>query len=189
MGIEVEMTPPKETKGPFGPHTGKLYNFGPNRLPWHHLLGASCCTSWPCALSSWCRRVQVQPTEGSATPYPAARLWHAGEFAISPDLQRGGGGHRRFLQLAKGQGWCGHPPATRRSEEPRLPCLALFGAPLQIMCNVQRGHRNNQFAFNQIERVESEARPACTPPLKPPISGGRPHQPALLLLLGGGAFG
>ena len=25
-----------------------------------------------------------------------------------------------------------------------------------VMCNVQRGHRNNQFKFEQIERVESE---------------------------------
>jgi len=24
------------------------------------------------------------------------------------------------------------------------------------MCNVQRGHRNNQFGFAQIERVESQ---------------------------------
>jgi hypothetical protein len=26
------------------------------------------------------------------------------------------------------------------------------------MCNVQRGHRNNQFGFAQIERVESQVR-------------------------------
>ena len=26
----------------------------------------------------------------------------------------------------------------------------------EVMCNVQRGHRNNQFRFDQIERIESE---------------------------------
>lgn len=33
-----------------------------------------------------------------------------------------------------------------------------------VMCNVQRGHRNNQFKFEQIERVESEVclMPACS---------------------------
>ena len=26
----------------------------------------------------------------------------------------------------------------------------------KVLCNIQKGHRNNQFRFEQIERVESE---------------------------------